>query len=91
MMASFGWALLFRAGVGVLITALLLIPLVARMRSEERLLAEHFGAEYESYRARTWAWCLGFIEGRSRLSHPGPAAVSDRELPQSFRLRDNTT
>jgi protein-S-isoprenylcysteine O-methyltransferase Ste14 len=54
MMGALGWALLFRAGVGVLITALLLIPLVARMRSEERLLAEHFGAEYKSYQARTW-------------------------------------
>lgn len=54
MMGSLGWALLFRAGIGVLITALLLIPLVARMRSEERLLAEHFGVEYERYRARTW-------------------------------------
>jgi protein-S-isoprenylcysteine O-methyltransferase Ste14 len=54
MIGALGWALLFRAGVGVLITALLLIPLVARMRSEERLLAEHFGAEYKSYQARTW-------------------------------------
>jgi protein-S-isoprenylcysteine O-methyltransferase Ste14 len=51
---SVGWALLFRAGVGILITALSVIPLVARIRSEERLLGEHFGAEYESYRAHTW-------------------------------------
>jgi protein-S-isoprenylcysteine O-methyltransferase Ste14 len=51
---SLGWALLFRSGIGVLIAALLLIPLVARMRAEERLLAGQFGAEYESYRARTW-------------------------------------
>ncbi len=54
LVASLGWALVFRAGVGILITALFLIPLLARIRSEERLLAEHFGAEYESYRARTW-------------------------------------
>jgi protein-S-isoprenylcysteine O-methyltransferase Ste14 len=54
LVASLGWALLFRAGVGILLTALSLIPLLARIRSEERLLAEHFGAEYESYRARTW-------------------------------------
>jgi protein-S-isoprenylcysteine O-methyltransferase Ste14 len=51
---ALGWALVFRAGAGVLIAALLLIPLVARMRAEERLLASEFGAEYESYRARTW-------------------------------------
>ena len=54
LVGSLGWALVFRSGVGIVITALLLIPLVARMRSEERLLAEHFGAEYEGYRARTW-------------------------------------
>src|SRR5215471_12245611 len=54
LVASLGWALIFRAGVGILITALMLIPLVARIRSEERLLSEHFGTEYESYRARTW-------------------------------------
>ena len=54
LVSSIGWALLFRSGVGILIALLLLIPLVARIQSEERLLAEHFGAEYESYRARTW-------------------------------------
>jgi protein-S-isoprenylcysteine O-methyltransferase Ste14 len=54
MVGSIGWALVFRSGVGILIAVLLLIPLVARIRSEERLLADHFGAEYESYRARTW-------------------------------------
>jgi protein-S-isoprenylcysteine O-methyltransferase Ste14 len=54
LLGSVGWALVFRSGVGILIATLLLIPLVARIRSEERLLAEHFGAEYERYRARTW-------------------------------------
>ena len=51
---SLGWALIFRSAIGVLIAALMLIPLSARIRSEERLLADQFGAEYESYRARTW-------------------------------------
>jgi protein-S-isoprenylcysteine O-methyltransferase Ste14 len=54
LVSSVGWALVFRAVVGVLIASFLLIPLLARIRSEERLLIEHFGAEYESYRARTW-------------------------------------
>jgi protein-S-isoprenylcysteine O-methyltransferase Ste14 len=53
LVASLGWALVFHAAAGILITALLLIPLIARIRSEERLLAGHFGAEYERYRART--------------------------------------
>lgn len=54
LVASIGWALVFRSGVGILIALLSLIPLSARIQSEERLLADHFGAEYESYRARTW-------------------------------------
>jgi len=49
-----GWALIFRSGVGLVLAMSLLIPLVARMRAEERLLREHFGAEYEAYFARTW-------------------------------------
>lgn len=51
---SLGWVLAFRSGVGVLLAASLLIPLVARIRAEERLLREHFGAEYDAYVARTW-------------------------------------
>jgi len=54
LLGSLGWALIFRSAAGVLITALMLIPLLARIRSEERLLADQFGVEYESYRARSW-------------------------------------
>jgi protein-S-isoprenylcysteine O-methyltransferase Ste14 len=50
---ALGWALAFRSGVGVVLVALILIPLVARMNSEERLLQSQFGAEYDAYRART--------------------------------------
>ncbi|MGB7728823.1 MAG: isoprenylcysteine carboxylmethyltransferase family protein [Candidatus Acidiferrum sp.] len=49
-----GWALAFRAGAGVLFTALLLVPLIARIQAEERLLRAHFGAEYDDYCAHTW-------------------------------------
>jgi protein-S-isoprenylcysteine O-methyltransferase Ste14 len=38
----------------MLLTALLLPPLLVRMRAEEALLRAHFGAEYDAYRARTW-------------------------------------
>jgi protein-S-isoprenylcysteine O-methyltransferase Ste14 len=44
---SLGWALAFCSGVGVLLTALLVPPLVARIRAEERLLRSQFGGEYE--------------------------------------------
>jgi protein-S-isoprenylcysteine O-methyltransferase Ste14 len=51
---TLGWALAFRSGIGVLLTACLLPPLVARMHAEEALLGEAFGAQYQAYRARTW-------------------------------------
>jgi len=49
-----GWALAFRSGVGVIIAVMMLVVLLARIKSEERLLSETFGAEYDAYRARTW-------------------------------------
>jgi protein-S-isoprenylcysteine O-methyltransferase Ste14 len=49
-----GWALAFRSGVGLLLTALMLIPLIARIQSEEALLSAQFGSEYEAYCARSW-------------------------------------
>ncbi len=51
---SLGWALVFRSAAGLMLTALTLVPLVARIRSEERLLRQHFGAPYEAYFSRTW-------------------------------------
>ena len=51
---SVGWSLAFRGGVGLIITALMLVVLVARMNAEERLLGDTFGADYAAYRARTW-------------------------------------
>lgn len=53
LVSSLGWALAFRAGVGLLLAVLMIPPLLARIRAEERLLREHFGAEYEAYCART--------------------------------------
>jgi protein-S-isoprenylcysteine O-methyltransferase Ste14 len=50
---ALGWALAFRSGVGLLLTALLVPPLIARINAEEQLLLSEFGAEYEAYRART--------------------------------------
>jgi protein-S-isoprenylcysteine O-methyltransferase Ste14 len=50
---SLGWGLAFRSGVGVVLTALLIPPLLARIHAEERLLRSQFGAEYEAYCART--------------------------------------
>ena len=50
---SLGWGLAFRSGVGVLLTALIIPPLLARIRAEERLLRTQFGDEHAAYSART--------------------------------------
>jgi len=49
-----GWAIAFRSVTGLLITALAVLPLGARIRAEEALLRHHFGAAYDTYCARTW-------------------------------------
>lgn len=54
LISSLGWALAFRSVVGVLLTVLTLLPLIARIRAEEKLLRAQFGSEYEAYCARTW-------------------------------------
>ncbi len=43
----------FRSGVGVLLTALMIPPVIARIHAEERLLRTEFGDAYDAYRART--------------------------------------
>lgn len=50
---TLGWSLAFRSVLGVALTALTLVPLIARMRSEEALLRSQFGKEFDDYAART--------------------------------------
>jgi len=54
MISVTGWALTFRSVAGLVLAALFLLPLIGRIRSEEALLAGHFGADYDAYRARSW-------------------------------------
>ena len=54
LIGTLGWALAFRSIIGILLTALTVIPLVARMQAEEALLGERFGETYAAYRARSW-------------------------------------
>ncbi len=53
IISSLGWGLAFRSGVGAVLTLLLIVPVVGRMRAEEKLLRTQFGTEYDAYRART--------------------------------------
>jgi len=59
LLNALGWVLAFRSGVGILLWALLIPPVVARIGAEEVLLASQFGAEYEAFRARTWRMIPG--------------------------------
>lgn len=54
LVSTLGWVLAFRSAAGVLLTVLLIPAVLARIRSEEALLASHFGRQYEAYRQRTW-------------------------------------
>lgn len=54
LVESLGWALAFRSGIGVLLTALSIPLFLARIRAEERLLRSEFGRDYDVYRDRTW-------------------------------------
>jgi protein-S-isoprenylcysteine O-methyltransferase Ste14 len=53
LVSSLGWGLTFNSWVGVLLAALLVPPLLARIRAEERLLRTQFGGAYAAYCART--------------------------------------
>jgi len=53
LLNALGWGLAFRSGVGVLLTALIVVPVLARIRAEEQLLRTQFGGEYNAYCART--------------------------------------
>ena len=49
LLSSLGWALAFRSGIGVLLTALTIPLFVARIRAEESLLRSEFGRDYDVY------------------------------------------
>jgi protein-S-isoprenylcysteine O-methyltransferase Ste14 len=53
LLNSLGWSLAFRSAAGLILTAVTLAVLLARIAAEERLLHAEFGSEYDAYRART--------------------------------------
>ncbi|MEK1886397.1 MAG: isoprenylcysteine carboxylmethyltransferase family protein [Phyllobacterium sp.] len=57
---ALGWSLAFRSSIGVLLTAFLMPPIIARIGSEEALLHAQFGEAYQDYRARTARLIPGF-------------------------------
>ena len=53
LIVSLGWVLAFRSVVGLVFVVLTIPPVLARIKSEEHLLHEQFGADYDAYRSRT--------------------------------------
>lgn len=49
-----GWALIFRSGVGLIFGALVLVPVIGRIRAEEKMLRSEFGEAWDAYARRTW-------------------------------------
>ncbi|MFQ5778402.1 MAG: methyltransferase family protein [Terriglobia bacterium] len=54
LLVALGLPLLFRSWLVLLFLALVIVFVSVRIRQEEKLLAEEFGAEFAAYRRRTW-------------------------------------
>jgi protein-S-isoprenylcysteine O-methyltransferase Ste14 len=54
LVSSAGLVLIFRCWIGLFLVAGFVPILLARIKSEEALLASTFGEEYNAYRRRTW-------------------------------------
>jgi protein-S-isoprenylcysteine O-methyltransferase Ste14 len=61
LLAMVGWALVFRSSIGLLLTAAMCVPIVARIRAEEDFLVCEFGEQYRAYQQRTRWRLLPFI------------------------------
>jgi protein-S-isoprenylcysteine O-methyltransferase Ste14 len=61
LLVMVGWALVFRSIAGLLLTAAILMPVVARIRAEEDFLVQEFGGQYRRYQQQTPWRLLPFI------------------------------
>jgi protein-S-isoprenylcysteine O-methyltransferase Ste14 len=56
-----GWSLVFRSIIGLLLTAAMSVPIIARIRAEEQFLVSEFGEQYRAYQQHTRWRLLPFI------------------------------
>jgi protein-S-isoprenylcysteine O-methyltransferase Ste14 len=61
LLAMAGWALVFRSSIGLLLTAAMCVPIIARIRAEEDFLVREFGDQYRAYQRRTRWRLLPFV------------------------------
>lgn len=89
LLTPFGWSLVFRSIVGVILTALMIPPLIARIHAEERLLRSQFGGEYEAYCRRTWRLIPAFIDlTRQTARRWSPKDSRQKSAHENHRGRD---
>src|SRR5262249_2940352 len=81
---ALGWDLAFRAGLGVLLTALMILPLLARIRAAEQLLRSQCGEEYGTYCARTARLIPGLYERGESMRSPHPGVFAQPPLIEAF-------
>ncbi len=53
LLAMAGWAIVFRSVIGLLLTAAMCVPIIARIRAEEEFLVYEFGDQYRAYQQQT--------------------------------------
>jgi protein-S-isoprenylcysteine O-methyltransferase Ste14 len=56
-----GWSLVFRSAIGLLLTAAMCAPIIARIRAEEGFLLREFAEQYRAYQQRTRWRLLPFV------------------------------
>jgi protein-S-isoprenylcysteine O-methyltransferase Ste14 len=61
LLAMAGWALVFRSIIGLFLTAVMCVAIIARVRAEEEFLVREFGEQYRAYQQRTRWRLLPFI------------------------------
>ena len=83
---ALGWGLAFRAGVGVVLTARMLPPLLARIHAEERRLRTQFGDTYDAYCTRTSRLIPGLYE---RAASPGICSSEALSVRRGGSCRTN--
>src|SRR5712675_142988 len=69
LLAMAGWALVFRSIIGLLLTAAMCVPIIARIRAEEEFLVREFGDQYRAYQQRTH-WRNASVVTLSRMALP---------------------
>jgi protein-S-isoprenylcysteine O-methyltransferase Ste14 len=61
LLAMIGWALVFRSIAGVILTGMMLILIIVRIRAEEDFLVREFGDQYRAYQQQTPWRLLPFV------------------------------